>query len=216
MKELAPGLHLLDGRPAYAFNVYRIGDVLIDTATRHAARRILRQASGIGAVVLTHGHVDHQGSAHAICTALGTPLMCGAGDRDAVGSGDVRSLTPPHWSSAISARIWAGPGHEVGRVLSDGDEVAGFTVIETPGHSPGHLSFFRASDRVLVLGDVLFNLNPFTGVPGLRWPPDLYTVDPEQNRTSAKKLLPLEPSLVCFGHGKPVDGARFRAFVEGR
>ncbi len=217
MREPAPSVYLLDGRPAYAFNVYRIGDVIIDSSTRHGARRILRQAQGAQSLVLTHGHADHQGSAHGVCSALNIPLKCGAGDADAVRSGDISGLTPPHWSLAITSKLFAGPGHEVAEVLSDGDEVAGFTVIETPGHSPGHISLFREHDRVLVLGDVLFNLNPFTGFPGLRWPPDIYTPDPGLNHDSAKRLAELKPSIALPGHGKPIPGDRFVEFVaKGR
>ena len=63
----------------------------------------------------------------------------------------------------------AGPGHKVDRRLAEGDEVAGFQVLEVPGHSAGHLAFWRGSDGVLVLGDVLNNQNALTGFPvGLR------------------------------------------------
>ncbi len=42
--------------------------------------------------------------------------------------------------------------------------------IVAPGHTPGHLAFWRESDRALVLGDVLFNMNLMTLRPGLRRP----------------------------------------------
>ena len=58
-----------------------------------------------------------------------------------------------------------GPPHPVARALHEGDEVAGFTVLETPGHSRGHVAFWRESDRVLILGDVLNNMNLMTGIP---------------------------------------------------
>ena len=53
------------------------------------------------------------------------------------------------------------------QVLGDGDTVSDFAVVETPGHTPGHLAFWRERDRVLVLGDVLFHLNPITLRAGL-------------------------------------------------
>jgi hydroxyacylglutathione hydrolase len=71
MKQLAEGLYLLRGWPPNAINVYLVGDVLIDAATRQGERRIMRQISGrtLRAHALTHAHPDHQGSSHAIWRA---------------------------------------------------------------------------------------------------------------------------------------------------
>ncbi|HYY74297.1 MAG TPA: MBL fold metallo-hydrolase, partial [Solirubrobacterales bacterium] len=113
-------------------------------------------------------------------------------------------------------RVFTGPGHPVDRTLHEEDEVAGFKVIEVPGHSAGHVAFWRESDRVLVLGDVLTNMDVLTGIPGLHEPKSYLTPDPEQNRRSARKLRPLEPKLVLFGHGPPLrDTKRFLAFIDG-
>ncbi len=90
------------------------------------------------------------------------------------------------------------------RVLRDNDVVAGFRVVHAPGHTPGHVIFFRESDRVAIAGDVLANINFVTGRPGLREPPRVFCVDAEQNRRSIKILWELRPSLVCFGHGPPL------------
>ena len=91
-----------------------------------------------------------------------------------------------------------------------------FTVIETPGHSPGHVAFWRESDHTLVLGDVLSNVNLLTGVPGLHEPPVAFTPDPPRNRRSARRLAALEPGIVCFGHGPPLrDARRLADFVAG-
>jgi glyoxylase-like metal-dependent hydrolase (beta-lactamase superfamily II) len=93
--------------------------------------------------------------------------------------------------------------------------VAGFTVLETPGHSRGHVSYWRESDRVLIVGDVLTNINLATGLGGLHEPPRLFTPDPARNRASARRLAALRPQLACFGHGPPLrDPARLAAFVE--
>jgi glyoxylase-like metal-dependent hydrolase (beta-lactamase superfamily II) len=110
----------------------------------------------------------------------------------------------------------SGPGHPVDRELREGDEVAGFAVVETPGHSDGHVSFWRERDGTLVLGDVLVNMHLLTTRPGLREPPSVFTNDPSQNRESARKVADLEPDTVLFGHGPPLtDGERFEAFVAG-
>jgi hydroxyacylglutathione hydrolase len=215
-ERLAEGLWLLRGRPRNAFNVYVMGDVLVDSATRHDAKRILRQVRGVSlsAHVLTHGHLDHTGSSHEICQSLSLPLVCGEGDRQLVESGQPAPGAP--WLMRLEHRLIAGPGHPVSRGLGEGDEIAGFTVLEVPGHSPGHLAFWRESDRALVLGDVLFGLNPATGRPDLRLPPNIFTPDPQRNLASARRLADLEPELVCFGHGPPLrDPERLRAFVAG-
>jgi glyoxylase-like metal-dependent hydrolase (beta-lactamase superfamily II) len=122
---------------------------------------------------------------------------------------------PPNIGPKISRRLFAGPGHPVERRLHEGDEVAGFTVLDVPGHSPGHIAYWRESDRSLVMGDVLFGLNPYTGLPGMNEPPPFFTNDPAQNRDSARKLAALEPALVCFGHGPPLrDTRKFVDYIE--
>lgn len=200
-------------------NVYLAGDVLLDAATRHAERRILRQLEGreVRAHALTHAHPDHQGASHAVCAKLGIPYWVGEGDVEAAQGGGpvIVRKQPGHFQNKVSARIFAGPGHPVDRVLQEGDEVGGFTVLHVPGHSAGHVAFWRESDRALVLGDVCFGLHPNTGVPGLHEPPTVFTPDPAQNRESARRLAALEPELVCFGHGPPLrDTRKFVDFVR--
>jgi hydroxyacylglutathione hydrolase len=217
MKQLAEDVYLLRGMPPNAINVYLVGDVLIDAATRQGERRIMRQIKGrkVTAHALTHAHPDHQGSSHAICEQLGIPLWCGRDDVAAMETpGGVKNSQAPGWLNRFQQRWWTGPPHPVARVLQEGDEVAGFKVLEVPGHSPGHVAFWRESDRVLILGDVLNGMNVMTGVPGLHEPPVVFTPDPARNRESARKLAALEPQLVCFGHGAPLrDMRKLRDFV---
>lgn len=209
MRQLADDVWQLDGFPSNNINVYVIGDVLIDAGIALHKRRILRQVEGraIAAHALTHAHFDHYGASHAVCEALSIPLWCGAADVEAVEAG--KMIGP-------GGRRVPGPrAHPVARALREGDEVAGFAVLDVPGHSPGHVAYWRESDRVLVLGDVLNNMDVFTGIPGLRQPKKMLTPDPSLNLTSIKKLGVLEPSLVCFGHGAPLrDTAKFTAFCE--
>ncbi len=218
MRELAPGVHMLDGRPRNAINVYLVDDVLIDAATRQAERRIMRQIAGrtVNAHALTHAHPDHQGSSHAICERLGIPLWCGQGDIPAMERpGGIASSQAPGWLNRLQQRFWTGPPHPVSRALLEGDEVAGFTVLESPGHSPGQVAYWRESDRVLILGDVLNNMNVMTGRPGLHEPPRVFTPDPPRNRRSARRLAELRPALTCFGHGAPLrDPVRLSDFVD--
>jgi hydroxyacylglutathione hydrolase len=217
VKTLADGVQLLRGRPPNAINVYLVGDVLIDAATRQGEQRIMRQLSGhrLSAHALTHAHPDHQGSSHAICERLRIPLWCGQDDVPAMESIDgVYNSQAPTLVNRLQRRFWTGPPHPVARALVEGDEVAGFTVLEVPGHARGHLAYWRESDRVLILGDVLNNVNVIPGIPGLREPPAVLTPDPARNRASARRLAALRPRLACFGHGAPLrDPGRLADFV---
>jgi hydroxyacylglutathione hydrolase len=218
LRELADGLWMLNGRPRNAINVYVAGDVLIDAATRQAERRIFRQIDGLrlSAHALTHAHPDHQGCSHVVCERLGIPLWCGRADVRAMETrGGIVSAQAPRLINRLQQRYWVGPPHPVSRALAEGDEVAGFTVLESPGHSPGQVAYWRESDRVLILGDVLSNVNVRTGRPGLHEPLEVFTPDPRRNRASARRLAELRPRLTCFGHGAPLrDPGRLADFVE--
>jgi glyoxylase-like metal-dependent hydrolase (beta-lactamase superfamily II) len=216
LKQLADDLYLLDGFPPYAINVYLMGDVLVDAATRHAAKRILRQLKGRTVIThaLTHAHPDHQGASHEVCETLGIELWCGELDADAVEDGRIMERQPDHPINTLFGRIMPGPAHPVSRRLDEGDEVAGFQVLDVPGHSAGHVAYWRESDSVLICGDVFTNIDTLTGLPGLHEPKAFFTPDPERNRESMRRLAALEPALVCFGHGRPLrDPAKLKAFT---
>jgi hydroxyacylglutathione hydrolase len=218
MREAAPGVWQLRGFPPNAINVYLVEEVLVDAASRHAAGRILRQLEGrtVRAHALTHAHPDHQGASHEVCTKLGLPFWVGEADADAAENPDlIGERQPKNAIARFYIRIFTGPGHPVDRRLREGDEVAGFRVLEVPGHSAGHVAFWRESDRVLILGDVITNIDQLTGLPGLHEPKPYLTPDPATNRRSAKRLAALEPDLVLFGHGAPLrDRRKFVEFVE--
>jgi hydroxyacylglutathione hydrolase len=208
VKQLANGLYQLSGFPPNGINVFLMGDVLVDAGTRHSGRRIFRQLEGrrVTAHALTHVHPDHQGASNEVCDRLGIPLWCGERDVRAMETRDFGQAD--HWVNRMIERAWAGPPRPVDRALREGDEVAGFTVIDVPGHSPGHIAFWREADRALVLGDVLNNMNVLTGIPGLHEPKKIFTADPARNRESARRVAALEPALVCFGHGPPLRNPR--------
>ncbi len=208
MKQLAAGVWQLDGFPRNAINVYLLEDVVIDSGTVLDRRRVLGALAGrkLSAHAITHAHLDHFGSSRAVCEQFGVPMWCGAADVEMVEAGKMlgpRGMVLP-----------AAPKVHVDRALVEGDEVAGFEVLDTPGHSPGHVSYWRESDRVLVCGDVIWGCNPFINSGPPREPFPFVSPDPAQNRDSARRLAALEPALVCFGHGAPMrDTARFQAVV---
>lgn len=215
MRELTPNVWQLSGFPPNAINVYLIGDVLIDAATRWARRRIIRQLGDrkLSLLALTHVHPDHQGAAGTICQRYAIDLACHAADRPTMEGR--QPMQPENLFIRCSTRLWAGPPHPVARVLQEGDEVAGFRVVHAPGHTPGHVILFRETDRVAIVGDVLNGMNLATAWPGLHEPPAFFSTDPSENRRSIRRLAELQPRLLCFGHGPPLaDMKKFDRFMK--
>jgi len=199
MRTLADDVHQLKGVPPNAINVYLVGDVLVDAGTPSAKRRILRQLAGreVRTHVVTHAHADHIGSSHAVCEALRLPLWAGAADADDIERG--RPRLPPKGIGLVLMKAKPPPAHAVTRRLHEGDDIGhGFTVLDTPGHTLGHIALWREADRTLILGDVFFNIRK----PGP--PPGFLTMDPALNRASMRRMAQLRPALTLFGHGPPL------------
>jgi glyoxylase-like metal-dependent hydrolase (beta-lactamase superfamily II) len=212
MREIAQDLFLLRGFPPAAMNVYVIkaGDrwVLVDTATRHARRRILRQLPGkLESIFITHAHRDHAGSMHAVAEETGAPVLAGEGDADAV-EGKAPEPMPEKHKDNFMNRAFAGwwkDRHPVSRRLVQDEEVAGgFTAIEFPGHTPGMIGLWRESDRTVLCADTMRSVNLYTGIPQLGEMPEIFTVDVSEARRSIRKLAALNARTICFGHGRPL------------
>ncbi len=219
MKRLSDGIEQFDGFPQNSINCYFSEGILFDSGVKFFSNRLIHQLQGreIVAQALTHAHPDHQGGSRAVSEVFQIPLWCGTLDAEAIESGRLSTQMPGNPISWLTGRLLAGPACPVARRLVEGDRVGEFRVLEVPGHSPGHLAFWRESDRVLILGDVLTNMNVFTSLTGLHEPPSFFTVDPALNRRSARRILELglEPRLVCFGHGPPLrDTAKFLDFLR--
>jgi hydroxyacylglutathione hydrolase len=207
MTELAPGVQQLYGFPKYAVNWYIVGDVLIDAGGKPDTGRIVKKLKEhkVAAHALTHAHPDHQGASHAVCERFGIPFLVPERDVEVAENPElILTRQPSKPLNKLMYKMFAGPGHKVDQVLHEGDEVAGFTVLDTPGHSAGHVVFWRESDRVLIAGDVVNTMHPFTMKRGVREPLDTFTPDVAENRRSIKRIAELEPSLLLVGHGPPV------------
>ena len=90
--------------------------------------------------------------------------------------------------------VWDGGAVTIAGTVQEGDEVAGFRVIELPGHAPGLIGLFRESDRLALVSDCFYTLDPQTGIKGAaRVPHPAFNVDTEQARASIRKLAALEP-----------------------
>jgi glyoxylase-like metal-dependent hydrolase (beta-lactamase superfamily II) len=217
MNRLAEDVFQIALMPRNAVNAYVVGDVLVDAGYSLQGKKVVDAVRGrpITGHVLTHAHVDHAGGSKRVCDELGLEVACGAADVPVVRSG-----RPPTGNagplSAVLGLYARFPPAPVGRELREGDEVGpGFVVLDVPGHSAGHIALWREADRVLICGDVFFNMDLLTTIPGLHEPPGIFTPDPETNRRSAKRLAALNPDLALFGHGPPLrDPAKLAAFAE--
>ena len=202
--------------PRDGINAYLLGDVVVDAGTKGAATRLVKALKGhaVGAHALTHGHPDHAGGSKRLVEAFDVPVWVGAGARADVEAG--RPTAAATWAQGAVERLTRYEPVAVARSLGEGDDLGhGFVVLDAPGHSDGHVAFWRERDRTLVLGDVLFNMSLLTTARGLREPPAILTRDPRRNRESARRLAALEPELALFGHGPPLrDPAALKAFAD--
>jgi glyoxylase-like metal-dependent hydrolase (beta-lactamase superfamily II) len=205
MQEIAKNVFHIPLMPRNSINCYVIDDVLIDSGIRSSENKILKslQNRKINAHAITHAHADHQGSSAEICKKLNIPFWTSAWEKNNAKSGMVINEYPNknHLIARFQQRFWAGDGYNVARILKEGDNVGSFTVIDTPGHSKGHISFFRETDRVMIVGDTLVNMNLVSTIVGLNQPPNLFTTDIKMNIESIKKIYALKPKILCFGHG---------------
>jgi glyoxylase-like metal-dependent hydrolase (beta-lactamase superfamily II) len=199
--------------PRGALNAYLLGDVLVDAGLPGQGGAIVRVLGTrpVNCHVLTHPHLDHAGGSARVCRAFGLEgAACGSSDLV-----DLRAGRSPEL--ALRPRLQP-LSRALGRFtpvaatdLADGETVGpGFVVVPTPGHTPGHVSLWRAVDRVLIAGDALMGLHPLSGRPDLRLPPRFDQPDPAAVRASARRLAALEPQVVFFGHGLPLTDATQR------
>ncbi len=212
MREVADGVWQIT--TGLFINSYLAGDVLFDTGGRGTAHRMLDKLRGrtLTSVALTHVHPDHQGGAHFICEGLGIPLACPAGEVDRMEGREPMPVST--LALRLADWLFTGPNHRVDRALREGDMVADFTVYDTPGHSRGHVVYYRARDGLAIVGDVINGMNLKTGLPGLSRPPDMVNEEPRQVNDAIRKLAELRPRTVCFGHGPVLrDPDRLQRFA---
>ena len=215
IREVADGVWQVSGFPPAAINAYIAGDVLVDAMTRWARRVVLGAARThrVSMVALTHCHPDHQGCAALVCQALDIPLACHEAD---IAWTEGAPIPFPGFAARHGQRLWLGRPHPVARPLEHGDIVGGFRVVHTPGHTPGHVVYFRDADGVAITGDLCSTQNPYTRRVRLDEPPAQYCTDHIENRRSIRRLLDLNPRLVCPGHGSPIsDISSLERFAAG-
>ena len=229
MKEIAPGVAAL---PITIANVYFVGEpgrkwALVDTGTPHSAKKIVNAAEdryGYGAkpeaILLTHGHFDHSGSARELAEHWNVPIYVHPLDIPFVTG---RSAYPPpdptvggamafisRFFSPIALNLgaWVTPLPENGEVPGLPD----WKWLFTPGHSPGHVSYWRESDSILLAGDAITTINMdslldfATKKQRICRPPAPITCDWQAAKASVQMLAEREPYVVGAGHGIPMHG----------
>lgn len=220
LRQIAPEVFQISLMPRNSINCYIIEDVLVDSGIRSSyatIKKVLRKIP-VYQHVLTHAHADHQGCSDQVCDEFAIPLLCHPDEVFKTETGMVTKdyPTPQHWVAKLQQKYWAGQGHKVDRTIIENDEIGNFRVVETPGHSAGHISLFRERDGVLIIGDVATNMNVITTATGLRLPPNMFTSDQRRNIQSLQKLAKLNPAIICFGHGPVLRNTdrQFEQFVD--
>nr|WP_106778984.1 MBL fold metallo-hydrolase [Lysinibacillus timonensis] len=221
-------------------NLCFVGDqngwVLIDAGMPKASETIIQEAeekfgknTRPKAIILTHGHFDHVGSIIELIEHWNVPVYAHPLEIPYL----TGQLKYPEADTAVEGGFVARMsfyfpndpiqlGNHVKPLPNDGSipSLTGWKWIHTPGHSPGHVSFFRDSDRALIVGDafvtvrqdslfkVLVQEKEITG------PPRYFTTDWDLARESVTKLAYLNPSVAITGHGLVMSGEELKENLE--
>jgi glyoxylase-like metal-dependent hydrolase (beta-lactamase superfamily II) len=239
---VADGIHRIED--AYT-NWYLVEDdggmTVVDTGVptswrsfHDALRRLGRSPDDVAAVVLTHGHFDHLGFAEKARHELGVPVYVHDNDvpltrhpwrydherpRSAYFATQLRAL--PIVASLVRNRAWlAPPVKEVVRYDNGTLPVPGAPrVVFCPGHTLGHCALHLADRDVLIAGDAIVTLDPYTARRGPCLVARAATVDSERNLRSLDALAATGAGTVLVGHGDPwtdgVEDAVVRARAAG-
>ena len=230
-ERVADGVWLLRGGALRTMNVYLIeepdgsGVTAFDAGEKGMAASIVRAAAELGGLrrcVLGHADNDHRGAA----PYLGVPVYCHPAEVEharLAGHRDYwrQELLPAPVRAVhrfLMEHAWDGGPVEIAGTLSEGDEIAGFRVVELPGHAPGQIGLWREGDRVALVSDLFYMTSMWGRPQPPAVPQEAYNLDTMQARQSIRKLAALEPRIAAPGHLGPLTGddvgAQLRAAAE--
>ena len=226
-RNLRPGVHRLAHAGVSCYLVEEGRAVTIVDAALPATWPYLRDAltalsrgpSDVAALVLTHAHFDHLGFARRIQDEWGVPVHAHPAEREIAGHPyrygheNVRALYPvrhpggvPILAAMAAAGAFAVPGVEelVEFGAEDVLDVPGRPrVVFTPGHTFGHSALLLEDRGVLLCGDALVTLDPYTGFTGPRIVAGAATADSTQALASLQAIADTDVDLLLPGHGDP-------------
>jgi glyoxylase-like metal-dependent hydrolase (beta-lactamase superfamily II) len=170
---------------------------------------------------LTHGHFDHVGVLRELADEWDVPVFAHPLEMPYL---DGRANYPPPdptvggfmaQMSRFFPRKGINVGHRLRPLLIDGTipHMPGWRVVHTPGHTSGHVSWFRDEDRTLIAGDAVITIDQehitklVSQVRMFHGPPHYFTHDWNAAAESIHKLSHLRPRTVAAGHGLPMSGA---------
>jgi glyoxylase-like metal-dependent hydrolase (beta-lactamase superfamily II) len=209
--------------------------VLVDAGMTGFADRILDAAEARfgdarpACIVLTHAHFDHVGCARELSEAWGVPIYANVLELPYLTG---RSAYPPpdptvgggffSLASVLFPRSMHIAEERVRALPSDGSVpgMPGWQWIHTPGHTAGHVSFWREEDRTLIAGDAFVTtrqeslLAVLEQRPEMHGPPMYFTQDWDAARRSVQTLAELEPEAAATGHGTPMRGPVMREALD--
>ena len=231
MKQIIPGLweinEIGDDVHCYVWE-WADGVTLIDAGFPTDAATILNALTTHGyalhqvqRIIVTHVDVDHSGGLAALKRATRAPIACHAVEKKFLENPKLRQpaayyLRPAYWFLTSFTSKYRMRAVVPDELLVDGQSLPeGFTVIHTPGHTPGHISLLHKEKRLLITGDALSNRDG-----QLRQPIHLYTPDERNTIRSIWKLAKKygnDYDAIVFGHGPPIlqnGGKRITALAS--
>ena len=216
--EILPNVHLI---PNIVANPYLLIDpdglTLIDAGLPGSHRKILRYLAGLGyapadlkRILITHADFDHIGGLAALKAATGARIFASPVEAQAMAEGhSSRPLKPRRRVTKLlfdlMTRLFKPASIQADELLSDGQILpilGGLGVVETPGHTPGHISLFLPSSGVLFCGDSIVS-----GETGLRGSRGANNWDQAKSDESVRKQAALGAHILCSGHGPVVMDA---------